>query len=131
MNASADIKTKRIENTLAVPITAVNARVKGSDKNMAEKKKEDQSQKGETGVAETESNDSDELEEIVFILQKDGTVKKAVVRSGIQDIYYIQILSGLNPGDEVVIGPFSAISKTLKDGVKVKVVPKEKLFEKQ
>ena len=41
MNASADIKTKRVDNVLAVPITAVNARVKGSDKSMADKKKED------------------------------------------------------------------------------------------
>ena len=40
MNASADIKTKRHDNVLAVPITAVNARVKGSDKSIADKKKE-------------------------------------------------------------------------------------------
>jgi HlyD family secretion protein len=71
------------------------------------------------------------MEEVVFILQKDGTVKKAVVKSGIQDINYIEILSGLKPGDEVVSGPYTAISKTLKDGMKVKVVPKDKLFEKK
>ena len=33
-------------------------------------------------------------------------------------------------GDEVVIGPYTALSKNLKDGMKVKVVPKDKLFEK-
>ncbi|HUM66479.1 MAG TPA: efflux transporter periplasmic adaptor subunit, partial [Chitinophagaceae bacterium] len=74
---------------------------------------------------------SDELEEVVFVLQKDGTVKKAVVKSGIQDINYIEILSGLSGGEEVVIGPYNAVSKTLKDGSKVNVVPKEKLFEKK
>ena len=67
---------------------------------------------------------------MVFVLQKDGTVKKAVVKSGIQDINYIEVLSGLNAGDEVVIGPYNAISKNLKTGMKVKVVPKDKLFEK-
>jgi HlyD family secretion protein len=67
---------------------------------------------------------------VVFILQKDGTVRKTVVKSGIQDINYIEILSGLKPGDEVITGPYTAISKTLKDGAKVKVVPKDKLFEK-
>ena len=41
MNASADIKTTRKDNVLAVPITAVNARVKGSDKSIADKKKEE------------------------------------------------------------------------------------------
>src|SRR5678816_2218225 len=40
MNASADIKTKRHDNVLAVPINAVSARVKGSDKSIEEKKKE-------------------------------------------------------------------------------------------
>ena len=73
---------------------------------------------------------SDQLEEVVFVLQKDGKVKKTIVKTGIQDINYIEILSGLNAGDEVVTGPYNAVSKTLKDGNKVKVVPKDKLFEK-
>jgi HlyD family secretion protein len=131
MNASADIKTKRVDNVLAVPITAVNARVKGSDKSMSDKKEEDKKNKGdEEGLAEMYEDSGDELEEVVFILQLDGTVKKAVVKSGIQDINYIEVLSGLKAGDEVVIGPYNAISKTLKDGAKVKVVAKDKLFEK-
>ncbi len=131
MNASADIKTKRVENVLAVPITSVNARVKGSDKSMADKKKEESESKGEEDNGMTAAaSDDNELEEVVFVLQKDGTVKKSVVRSGIQDINYIEILSGINPGDEIVVGPYVAISKNLKDGVKVKVVPKDKLFEK-
>ena len=131
MNASADIKTKRHDNVLAVPITAVNARVKGSDKSMADKKKEEARNKpddNETSEANTTSDN--ELEEVVFVMQKDNKVKKVVVKSGIQDINYIEILNGLNTGDEVVTGPYNAISKTLKDGMKVKVVPKEKLFEK-
>jgi HlyD family secretion protein len=132
MNASADIKTKRVDNVLAVPITAVNARVKGSDKSMADKKKEEKESKGEDEDKELNSSAyDDELEEVVFVLQTDGTVKKEVVKSGIQDINYIQILNGLKAGDEVVIGPYNAISKTLKNGAKVKVVPKDKLFDKK
>lgn len=127
MNASADIKTRRIDNVLSVPIGAVNARVKGSDMNMEEKKKEKDQRKDETN---TSTSFSDELEEVVFVLQKDGTVKKVQVRSGIQDMNYLEILSGINPGDEVVTDPYTAVSKTLKDGAKVKVVAKEKLFEK-
>jgi HlyD family secretion protein len=131
MNASADIKTKRVDNVLAVPITAVNARVKGSDKSMSDKKEEDKKNKGdEEGLAEMDVDSGDELEEVVFILQADGTVKKAVVKSGIQDINYIEVLTGLKAGEEVIIGPYNAISKTLKDGAKVKVVAKDKLFEK-
>lgn len=131
MNASADIKTKRVDNVLAVPITAVNARVRGSDMNMADKKKEDKANKGEeeNDISATEPDDN-ELEEIVFVMQADGTVKKVVVKSGIQDINYIEILGGIKAGDEIVIGPYIAISKNLKDGMKVKVVTKDKLFEK-
>jgi HlyD family secretion protein len=130
MNASADIKTKRHENVLSVPINAVTTRVKGSDKTIADKKKEDKKKK-DPAEEETESNsvDSDELEEIVFVVQKDGKVKKVTVKTDIQDINNIEIRSGLSEGDEVVTGPFNAISKTLKDGTKVKVVAKDKLFE--
>ena len=130
MNASTDIKTRRIDNAIAVSIFAVNARVKGSDKSMADKKKEDKESMGEDENAMDTQSTGDELEEVVFVLQKDGTVKKTVVKSGIQDINYIEVVRGLSPGEEVVIGPYTAISKTLKDGMKVKVVPREKLFEK-
>jgi HlyD family secretion protein len=130
MNASADIKTRRIDNVLSVPITSVNARVKGSDKTAEDKKKEDDKRKGDDAANDqTETSNTDELEEIAFVLQPDGKVKKVVVKSGIQDINYIEIVSGLKAGDEVVTGPYNAISKTLKDGAKVKVVPKDKLFE--
>jgi HlyD family secretion protein len=134
MNASADIKTKRHDNVLAVPITSVNARVKGSDKSMADRKKEEEKMKsGDNNNANTDENQAlagDELEEVVFILQKDGTVKKGVVQSGIQDISYIEILGGLKDGEQVISGPYDAISQKLKDGMKVKVVPKEDLFKK-
>jgi len=131
MNASADIKTKRHENVLCVPINAVTTRVAGSDKTIADAKSEEK--KKQEAAGQTTDNitvDSDELEEIVYVLQKDGKVKKVVVKTDIQDINYIEIRSGLNENDEVITGPFNAISKTLKDGSLVKVVPKEKLFEK-
>jgi HlyD family secretion protein len=130
MNASADIKTKRHENVLAVPINAVTTRVKGSDKTIADKKKEEKKKKEAAGEEEeTATVSSDELEEIVFVVQKDGKVKRVVVKTDIQDINYIEVKEGLKDGDEVVTGPFNAISKTLKDGNAVKVVPKDKLFE--
>ncbi len=131
MNASADIKTKRHENVLSVPINAVTTRVIGSDKTIADKKKEEKKKQAAAGESEENAMvNSNDLEEIVFVVQKEGTVKKVVVKTDIQDINNIEIRSGLNEGDEVVTGPFNAISKTLKDGGKVKVVPKEKLFEK-
>jgi HlyD family secretion protein len=129
MNASADIKTKRVNNTLAVPITAVAARVKGSDESIDEKKKETKKEDDNTDDA-TQVVATDELEEVVFVLKTDGTVEKRVVTTGIQDINYIQILSGIKEGEQIITAPYNAISKTLKTGTKVAVVSKEKLFEK-
>jgi HlyD family secretion protein len=128
MNASVEIRTKKVENVISVPIAAVTARVKGSDKSMEDKRKEEKAIKDEdavsTGVTENE------LEEVVFTLQKDGTVKKIVVKTGIQDITYFELLSGLQEGEEIVSYPFATLSKILKDGMKVKVVPKDKFIEK-
>ena len=50
------------------------------------------------------------------------------MKTGIQDDTYIQVLSGLKAGEEIVSRPFTAISKTLKDKMTVKKVDKEKLL---
>lgn len=133
MNASADIKTRRVENVLAVPIAAVSARVKGSDQSMADKKKEKESSKDENEAQNQNAVvvEGDELEEVAFVLMPDGTVKKRVVKTGVQDINYIEIVSGLKEGEELVTAPYAAVSKDLKDGAKVTVVPKDKLFDKK
>ncbi|HZH95043.1 MAG TPA: efflux RND transporter periplasmic adaptor subunit, partial [Flavisolibacter sp.] len=129
MNASADIKTKKIDNAVAIPITSVAARVKGSDQNLDQKKKAD-SKGSDPDTDEVADVESDELEEVVFVLNKEGKVDKKVVTTGIQDINYIQILSGLSGGEEIVSAPYNAVSKTLKSGTKVTVVKKDKLFDK-
>jgi HlyD family secretion protein len=51
------------------------------------------------------------------------------VKTSIQDINYIEITDGLKVGDEVVVGPYTVVSKTLREGMKVTVVPKDQLFE--
>ena len=111
---------------------SVTARIKGSDKSIADKKKEDQKKKPEESQFEETKNTSaaNDLEEVVFVLQKDGKVKKTIVKSGIQDINYIEIVSGLKEGDEVVTDPYTAVTRTLKDGTVVNVVAKDKLFQK-
>jgi HlyD family secretion protein len=126
MNASVEISTKKVENVLSVPIAAVNARMKGTDMSLDEKKIQNKKDDGDDQTEEDKSKD--QMEEVVFVLQSDGTVKKQLVKTGIQDINYIEVQQGLKEGEQVVIGPYSALSKTLRNGSKVKVVPKEKLF---
>lgn len=128
MSASADIQTKRRVDVLAVPINAVTTRDKDSTKAVATKAPDnDQSATEPTDAPKTTSSDMDE---VVFVLQADKTtIKRVKVRTDIQDISYIEILAGLKEGDEVVTGPYTLVSKTLKDGDKVKVVKKEELFD--
>ena len=63
------------------------------------------------------------------MVQKDKTVKRVKVKTSIQDINNIEITEGLKVGDEVVVGPYSVVSKTLREGMKVTIVAKEQLFE--
>ncbi|HTM93172.1 MAG TPA: efflux RND transporter periplasmic adaptor subunit [Flavisolibacter sp.] len=128
MNASADIKTKRKDNVVSVPIASVAARVKGSDKSVADEKKE--KEKGKDPDAEEVSISGDELEEVVFVIKPDGTVEKRTVTTGIQDMNFIEITTGLKEGEQIVTAPFDAVNKTMKSGDKVNIVPKDKLFQK-
>lgn len=127
MNASADIQTTTKPNVIAASINAVTTREKGTD-NVANKDQQDK--KPEEGIQEeTKTGIGSDLDEVVFVLQPGGTVKRVKVRTGIQDINYIEVLGGLKEGDEIITAPYNVISKTLKDGMKVKVVPADKLFE--
>jgi HlyD family secretion protein len=127
MNASADIQTTTKPNVIAASINAVTTREKGTD-NVANKDQKDK--KPEEGIQEeTKTGIGSDLDEVVFVLQPGGTVKRVKVRTGIQDINYIEVLGGLKEGDEIITAPYNVISKTLKDGMKVKVVPADKLFE--
>jgi HlyD family secretion protein len=124
MSASADIQTKTHTNVLSIPINAVTTREKtDSIRENSPTIKPDE--------ADNKGFDDDGLDVVVFMVQPDGTVKKQKVKTDIQDINYIEITFGLKEGEEVVTGPYDVVSKTLKDKDKVKVVPKNQLFDKK
>jgi HlyD family secretion protein len=126
MSASVDIQTKSLMNVLSVPIQSVTTR-----DTSAEGKKRRTAKGGGEKPSSSESiskKAEEKVTECVFIVN-DGTVKLQAVKTGIQDNNFIHILSGINEGDEVVVSPFNALSRKLKDGDKVKVVPKEELFD--
>lgn len=118
LSATVDIQTEKTTG-LAVPIQSVTTRDEIKEESKTAKAPSDAKKTTEKPV----------VKECVFIYQKDGTVKQAFVTTGIQNDSYIQVLSGLKGGEEIVSGPFTAISKSLKDGSVVEKVSKEKLFE--
>jgi HlyD family secretion protein len=130
MSASVEILTDLVNDVLAVPITSVTVRAFDE----SGKVKKDARNGGENPEEEEEGEEKDatdqgkeELREVVFVYV-DGKVMAKEVKTGIQDDRYIQLLSGLEAGEEVVVGPFSAISKKLKDGQLVQKVKKDDLF---
>lgn len=129
MTASADIQTKTKRDVIAVALNAVTTRDSKKESSSSDKGEGEMNEKPTTENADKSS--SDDIEEVVFVLQTDGTVKKSKVKTDIQDLNHIQILTGLKVGDEVIVGPYNVVSKTLKEGDKVKVVKKEKLFEQK
>ena len=51
------------------------------------------------------------------------------VKTGIQDNTYIEITEGLDHEADIVVAPYSAISRQLKNDIFVEVVPEEDLFK--
>ncbi len=137
MSANADIQTNTHQNVLSVPINAVTTREKSDTLSVDSKdlnksrKQEKKDGEEEQGDQETAIKDLDALDEVVFVLQADGKVKRVKVKTDIQDINNIEVIEGLKEGDEVIVGPYTVISKTLRTGMKVKVVKKEELFEEK
>ncbi len=129
MSASADIQTKTHKDVLAVPINAVTTRDK-NDSTGSMAAANPAADKDNVAVSNNNDNSTaNEIEEVVFLLQPNGTVKKQKVKSSIQDINDIEITEGLKEGDQVITGPYDVVSKTLKNKDKVKVVPKSELFD--
>ena len=54
-----------------------------------------------------------------MFLKQGGKAHLVKVTTGISDDSYTEIKSGVQPGDEIISGSYSAISRKLKDGAKV------------
>lgn len=111
MTATVDIITKRKEKVIGVPLSSV---VIKSDTTAVKSYEVD-----ENADAKVKSK-SDKKYECVFV--KNGNKAKIrIVKTGIQDDTNIEIISGLQKGDEIITGPYSVISKDLNSGDKVKI----------
>lgn len=120
MNATVEVKTDRVDGALTVPIESITTRTDTS------------SSKKRSGVerlmGDTESEKSEAFT-CVFLIDGEE-VELQVVETGIQDDTNIEIEKGLEEGQEVVSGPYDAVSQKLMPGDKVKVVSKEDLYKK-
>jgi len=112
MSASVDILTESKSNVLTVPLQSVTM--------MADSLlRADSLNKGTI---------SDEPREVVFVYDR-GKALTTIVTTGIQDNDFIEILSGLDVGAEVVTAPYNIITKKLKNGAALKKVSPDELIE--
>lgn len=108
MTATVEIVTNKVNGALVIPIQSVTVRKDTSTR---------ASSYGEM------YGEGDESFEVVF-LPMDGEAKLRVVKSGIQDDEFI-IIEGLEDSTEVITGPYSAVSRLLKNGASVKTQDKK------
>src|SRR5690606_30132818 len=137
MSATVDIETRTVENVIAVPIQSVTVRSRDEAKTLEElameRDRKARENKGEGSAAAVNEQDQREQERIdresqrrVVFVHTAGTVKMVPVETGVSDTSHMEIKSGLAVGDEVVSGPFSVITRTLKDGAAVRFEKSEK-----
>ena len=135
MSASADIQTRTHKSVLSIPINAVATREKNTDNAVVGSTEASDNTDNNGSSDDKDDNKSDtrssggDLDEVAFLVMPGDSVKKIKVHTDIQDINYIEVKDGLKEGEQVVTGPYSLVSKTMRSGLRIKVVPKDKLFE--
>jgi HlyD family secretion protein len=128
MSATADIETQTVKDAVAIPIQSVTVRDKGGLSAEDIEKKKEQGGQGPLGQRprgrdrEGRRPPRPGQAPARGLRPKTGDkVKQVLVETGIADNTSIEIKSGIHDGDEVVSGPYAAISRTLKDGSDVKI----------
>ena len=132
MSTTADIETATVQNAVVVPIQSVTARIAGSNLSPEERERntaQAAARDGGDNKADVTNQQQEkqqqralreQLQRVVFI-KKGDTVHQQKVETGIADATFIEIKNGIKPGDEVVSGSYTAISRRLKDGAKVAI----------
>lgn len=112
MSTTVDIITETQDDVLKVPIQAVTVREK---EKLKKKPDVEEHVESESEEVKKEGSAKPEMVEVVFIAEENKAVSKPV-KLGISDDTHYVVLSGLEEGENVIIGPFRVLSRTLKNG---------------
>ena len=131
MSATVEIQTNSVYNIISVPIQSVSTRLDTTAKNG----KDDEDAKNRMGdednivVGDSKNKENKEVKKAIMcvFIYRDGIAKLVGVKTGAEDNMYIEIVSGLKEGDEVIAAPYNSISTLLFNGAKVEKVTKEQL----
>jgi HlyD family secretion protein len=130
LSCTADIETNMVKDAVAVPMQAVTIRtgegnlspeeiekkkMKSAARDKGDNSAEYVNERQEKAIQREEH---EKMAKVVF-LKKGGKAQSVKVTTGISDDTFMEIKTGVQPGDEVISGSYSAISRKLKDGAKV------------
>ncbi len=122
MTATVDVITDRRQNTLGVPISAIV--VKNDTVTKKSQNNKGAAQMDKKLDENTANTKNEERFECVFV-KVGEQAKLRVVTTGIQDDNMIEILSGLQSGEEVITGPYNTVTKLLKSDDQVRIEEKK------
>lgn len=117
MSATVDVQTQTVRNVVSVPIQAVTVRDFADENRSAQN---DTTGSDTTDVDEDLIIPEEDMRKVVFVVE-DGEAKRKEVKTGISDNTHIQVLSGLEAGEQVVTGSYRMLSRELSEGDKVNV----------
>lgn len=125
MSATVDIETETVHNVVSVPIQAVTVRDFARSNGNSENADADTADTTESDTVSTEEDEDlvipeEDLRKVVFVVE-DGTVRRQEVETGISDNTHMHIMSGIEAGEEIVVGSYRVLSRELEDGDKVTV----------
>lgn len=95
MSATLSISTIKKNDIITIPLQSVTAR---------------------KGLLDSLHSTTGTLEKVFVYDSASGTVKVQCIRTGIQDMSRIEVTEGLDTTMQIVTGPYTAISRDLKDG---------------
>lgn len=117
MSGTVDIKTNTVYDVVSIPIQAVTVRDFSKDQSVQSDTTETVTRRGAR---------SEDFRRVVFV-NDNGIAKRVEVETGISDNSFIQVMSGLESGAEIVTGSYRVLSRELSDGDQIKVSNRNQL----
>lgn len=127
LSCKADITTGYREKAVSVPIQALTLR-KPSELKPIDPKAKRRGTAPTNGESDTTNVKEEEMQGAFVVVEEKASFRE--VKTGIAGDRYFEVLSGLEAGDEVITGPFSALRR-LREGDLVETSKAKKTGEKE
>jgi HlyD family secretion protein len=123
MSVTAEVETRYRSNVLTVPIQSVTIRLP-KEAEEQKKREEQDAADSQDALVQRKPKQNAKAEEVVFEV-RDSKASRLAVKRGISDNDYVEIIEGVEEGQDIVSGSYKAINRELDDGKWVTVENKK------